>query len=241
MLKIPIIISILIPNCFLKATIDSSGLTRLDLVKDSSRSRFNSTSSTGGPNSPEETNSNSDDDDESEKSEPKLKAFFKNLIGLSGFRKATSSNPNLSKQRDTSKTNHTIKSEYIASDESNRISPRGLSSRFWSLDRSKIELAFEEYRKSAGFVSGPNDFREIFRKAIDSANFDNIGDFYNWTFSNSANMIELFISDKAMLNEKSTGDKKKHFDPCYYVSMNWRFLKEIYNCLVKMVLEENKG
>lgn len=213
-------------------------------------------SSTNGLNSPEEVRSDGEDHDDndndhendtepSEKSAPKIKLFFKNLMGSFKKGKGTSSNPNLSKQ-DGGRIHGANKSECISSHDSYVLeapvesSPRGggVAGDFWSLDPVKNEAACDEYRRSAHFVSSPRAFRDLFEKSIDSGDFKEIGEFFNWMFSNSSNMIELFISEKTnlLLSNENRHHHHRHGDACHHVSMNWRFLKELYNCLVKMVI-----
>lgn len=211
-----------------------------------SRLRLNSVSSTGGPNSPEEANSEDDcaggvRNENEEKNTTKLKHFFKNLIGIGGsHRKAeavVSSNPNLHGKRNVNQKTNGDVSESPMDILDPEISPRDRAHRFWTLEPAQQEAAFEEYRKnSSSFVKSPQEFRDLFRVSVESGDFNGIGDFYNWLFSNSANMTGLFLSEKSVASDKPRPVERKYLDACVYVSMNWRFLKEIYNCLVKMVI-----
>lgn len=218
-----------------------------------SRLRLNSVSSTGGPNSPDEANSDDEcaggvRNENEQKNTTKLKHFFKNLIGIGGnHRKAAaaavavaSSNPNLNGKRNGNPKMDGDVSESPMDILDPEISPRDRAHRFWALDSAQQETAFEEYRKNtSSFVTSPQEFRDLFRVSVESGDFNGIGDFYNWLFSNSANMTSLFLSEKSVVSDKPRPVERKYLDACVYVSMNWRFLKEIYNCLVKMVIYYN--
>ena len=70
--------------------------------------------------------------------------------------------------------------------------------------------------------------------AVEIQNFDQLTDFYCWIFSKTSNLIDLLITDKTNSSSKSNQETKKN-DPTFYVSTNWKFMKEIFNVLTKMV------
>ena len=74
--------------------------------------------------------------------------------------------------------------------------------------------------------------RSVYKKAIENQNFDQLTDFYCWIFSKTANLIDLLVTDKT--TSKTNQETKKN-DPTFYVSTNWKFMKDLYNILTKMV------
>ena len=76
--------------------------------------------------------------------------------------------------------------------------------------------------------------REMCIKARETCNFCDVLDFYCWTFSKAANLIELLVTERH--SPSSSKDSKPRNDPSFYVSTNWKFMKEIYYFLVKMVI-----
>ena len=69
----------------------------------------------------------------------------------------------------------------------------------------------------------------------ETLNFDQLRDFFCWTFSKSSNLIDALVDNGSLAGEVSTATVKK-LDASYHVSPNWKFMKSIYNCLEKMVL-----
>ena len=72
--------------------------------------------------------------------------------------------------------------------------------------------------------------------------------FYCWNFSKSSNLVDLLITEKK--NAKSTSttpttnssqtllkSELRKYDVTFHVLMNWRFMKEIYNSLLKLPKE----
>jgi hypothetical protein len=69
-------------------------------------------------------------------------------------------------------------------------------------------------------------------------NYDNLTDFYCWTFSQSSNLIDLLTTEKQTANLQSKdqdGNVKSNVDASYNVTTDWRYMKEVYICLQKMV------
>lgn len=208
---------------------ENFGFIRKSRAQTVSRSRVDSASSGGGrkeANSPSLTRGSTPDSNNSDqenarlnKSPTKLKSFFKQLF-KSG--REDESNPT---------NNIRLKTFSTSVEESNEEIGNSLN-RFLTLEN---EAVFEEYRKSSSFASNKYEFRELFGRAVESANFDSIGDFYYWYFSRSENIVELLIS-KREAEYNFTTDNKKLSDASYHVSMNWRFLREIYNCFAKLVI-----
>ena len=75
-------------------------------------------------------------------------------------------------------------------------------------------------------------YRSVYKKAIENQNFDQLTDFYCWIFSKTANLIDLLVTDKT--TSKTNQETKKN-DPTFYVSTNWKFMKDLYIVLTKMV------
>lgn len=205
---------------------ENFGFIRKSRAQTVSRSRVDSASSgRKEANSPSLTRGSTPDSNNSDqenarlnKSPTKLKSFFKQLF-KSG------------KEDDSTPTNNIrLKTFSTSVEESNDEIGNSLN-RFLTLEN---EAVFEEYRKSSSFASNKYEFRELFGRAVESANFDSIGDFYYWYFSRSENIVELLISKREA--EYNFTDNKKLSDASYHVSMNWRFLREIYNCFAKLVV-----
>ena len=76
--------------------------------------------------------------------------------------------------------------------------------------------------------------RFAWKKAVDSQKYDQLADYYCWIFSKSSNLIDLLVTDKAS-SKINSNETKKH-DASFYVTTNWKFMKEIYHYLLKMVL-----
>ena len=84
-------------------------------------------------------------------------------------------------------------------------------------------------------------------QVLDTNDFKKILDFFVWWFSSSENLVELLVSERKpprlnrydsacdKISTYSSGSINKHLDPCYHVSINWKFMREIYLCLEKMV------
>lgn len=199
---------------FLKTSVDDLGLRKPNHTPPVSRSRLSS----------HENNSslNSDSEENSQSNSAKIKIFFQNIMKLTN--KRTHSNPNL-KHVDHFKMKP-LQSRNVSTSEANDN-----INRFLTIDSIQSETIADEYRKSDSFVASKRDFRNLYRRSVENANFNSIGDFYYWIFSQPTNLMELLISEKSY---KETSEKRP-IDSCYYVSMNWNFMRELYNCLVKLV------
>ncbi len=71
----------------------------------------------------------------------------------------------------------------------------------------------------------------MYRIAFETKNFEQLSDFYCWIFSKSMNLTDLLVTDKV---SRASNEPKKH-DASFYVSTNWKFMKEIYYYLTKTV------
>jgi len=60
-------------------------------------------------------------------------------------------------------------------------------------------------------------------------------DFFCWTFSSSSNLIDLLTTVKQPNGRPKEAEMDKKVDASFYVTTNWRFMKEVYICLQKMV------
>jgi hypothetical protein len=219
-------------NIFILKTINNNKNNLLLSPKhiEQHRSRVNSVTSIDR-NEKSSANSESNSDSDSNKDHNKqfkLKNFFINLVHFKS--KNSNSNPNLAKQQDAYHF-RMAKNEHTQSLQNNHFLHR-----FLAINNKDI---LEEYRENS-VVKSQNEFRNLYKQTIESGNYEAITDFYVWTFSKSSHLIELLVAEKHhQLSTKKTNNEDtvgvRKYDASFYVTANWRFMKEIYNCLVKMV------
>lgn len=207
------------------------------MTRRSSVSRLdeNSNSSNDTSNSDDSSSDNSSNEDHHENG-GKVRKFFKNLIH---FTKRSKSIGNLntkkeekpSVQKENTRVNHNLRQNPIQIEE-NDIGEVSLPHPFLTV-KNKDSNLFEEYRKNA--VKTQEDFRALFKDALQWGKFEKVLDFYCWIFSKSANLIELLVNEKYSKKSNDLNGKSKKNDASFYVSTNWRFMKEIYSCLTKLV------
>jgi hypothetical protein len=104
--------------------------------------------------------------------------------------------------------------------------------------KNKEANFFDEYKSSEKFIKSPNEFKEAFLKAFDTKDCKDIQDFFCWAFSSSSNLIELLVLDRQSKSGKNSSlneDKQTNYDPCYFKSINWKFMKDIYVNLNRLV------
>ena len=107
---------------------------------------------------------------------------------------------------------------------------------FLTID-NKDPSKFHEYKSK--LIKTSEEFRSLYNEAILKGNFSSLVDFFCWTFSQSSNLIDLLGTEKQInsnkQNEPESSSNSKKVDASYYVTPNWRFMKEVYICLAKMV------
>ena len=192
----------------------------------------------------DEDDDNSEDDESSnDKNKTKskgVKSFFKNLIN---FSKLTDKRKNDANNKKKENKINIVKTIVI-------VEKTDLKHRFLTVKNKNPDL-FKDYRENQT-IKSLEEFRlkrvDIFlteiililfylnrlacKQVVETQSYEQLNDFYCWIFSKSSNLIELLVTDKA--NSKTSNEPKRH-DASFYVTTNWKFMKEIYYNLIKMV------
>lgn len=162
----------------------------------------------------------------------KLKSFFKNFLKLK--LNNCESNPNLMRkyQVDNDDDGTAIKK---GTNEPIKPATVDRLHRFLTINRTDNK-EYDEYRTTC-VIRSTEEFRRLAKEAIEKGNYDKIIDFYCWNFSSASNLIDLFVTDKRPGVDNGHDQEKstKKYDPCYHVSTNWKFMKEVYNFMSKLV------
>lgn len=180
--------------------------------------------------------SSSEDQPESQnrQSGGRVKNFLKNLLNLS--KKNSKSNPNLAKppsqkEKQNENIELTNRKDSISSDivQELPIHP------FLSI-KNKEPNFYNDFQ--IAFQIDIERFKLMHSQSIQSGDFKKITDFFCWIFSKSSNLIDLLVTEKYSKRKESLtriGSASKKYDASFYVSANWKFMKEIYTSLQKMV------
>lgn len=77
-----------------------------------------------------------------------------------------------------------------------------------------------------------DDFKNLINKATEESNFKDVVDFYCWNFSKSSNLTSLLVIEKPI---KSKQSPYMATSSIFNFTINWKYMKEIYTFLQKMV------
>ena len=213
----------------------------------SDSAKGNSNKASSSDDEEDESGSEESSDDETKsKTSGGVRNFFKNLFS----KKNSKSSANLSKKdesiqlkKNMPKTNEATNNidspkKDLTDAESNSpviIESLNMLHPFLTVKNKDLSL-FQEYRDT--FVKTQEEFRCLYKTARETGNYAKITDFYCWIFSKSSNLIDFLVTEKPYANktnEMKPNSNKKH-DASFYVTTNWRLMKEIFNCLQKMVI-----
>lgn len=190
-------------------------------VKTKRKSSANSTIEKSDSDSSEEENSHSGGG---------FRNFLKSFLNMS---KRSNSNPNLVKQA----APRTNLEENLKLEEENYSCEKQLHP-FFSI-KNKEPNFFKEFK--AKFQLDFDQFKDLTSKALESNNFKDATDFYCWNFSKSSNLINLLIIEKPIkakqsYNKTSSFAENKKLGTIFDFSVDWKYMKEIYLFLQKMVI-----
>lgn len=148
-----------------------------------------------------------------------FKSLIKNFLNIS---KKSSSNPSLTRQS-FQRANSIANLDYGIETGVEKLH------QFFSL-RNKDPNFFKEFKTK--FKLGSNEFKNLTNRATEENNFKNVVDFFCWNFSKSSNLISLLVIEKPIKSKQSPSMASSSI---FNFSINWKYMKEIYNFLLKLV------
>jgi hypothetical protein len=225
--------------------ISGSLSNKLDTVHHSSSSSSSSEVNSPGSSSGDDSDSNAS---KSGGGGSKLKEFFKSLIRRKPLKSTKNSSNSRSnqyqKKKNSTETNlennlEKIKNSMPKPDANGLIEITDLKHPFLTV-RNQDPNFFSDYRENHLYKE-LNEFRTHFKMAAETKNFDSVREFYCWIFSSTNHLTDLLIMKKRrestpslQRNESQPSGNDKSKEPNYGLSTNWKFMREIGNCCLKV-------